>query len=489
MAPPRAGFGCLQVAGNRLAQQVGACESEEGWELRAAGAGFRPALRGNTGRGAFEAVRGEETDSGDFSVAVLKEPLQVITGRTLTIAGHVRTEGGAQVCVRGVCFSGNDQHPFRFRTGTPLAEAPAWQRVEAALAVPSGCDRLQVQVVAVLPSAQSSAMFDDIAVTDGGEATVLEQKLEESSQTLLGTGSSIAVRSTDAENPATLLHLLPSDVPAAARGLHRAGWCSLSDLGASVQATATGRSFAIAVEGASALEFVFPADAAGGLMVADAENFTPAAPDAEFTAQRVLLGNRLTRAMLQFESPVALRGELGNGLYRLHAPSPKVEIVLGFRAERREADDLLRTATRLQNEQPGKALDLVRDLTRKWPMDSELLSRANQLRAQILANQAAMLRRLEQDLDESLFFDTRGGFERVVQGVDELVSLYGDENLDARDQIMALRERANSRLIQIDGAREEQERERLQTLAQVFKAANRPDIGTLIDNYVARYLK
>jgi hypothetical protein len=122
-------------------------------------------------------------------------------------------------------------------------------------------------------------------------------------------------------------------------------------------------------------------------------------------------------------------------------------------------------------------------------MDSELLSRANQLRAQILANQAAMLRRLEQDLDESLFFDTRGGFERVVQGVDELVSLYGDENLDARDQIMALRERANSRLIQIDGAREEQERERLQTLAQVFKAANRPDIGTLIDNYVARYLK
>ncbi|HEX5054054.1 MAG TPA: FHA domain-containing protein [Planctomycetota bacterium] len=484
----------LAVTGNKLLPAVAGCEGEDGWNLRAAGSGFQGSAHSHTGQGAFEAVRAEGADAADFAVLSLKDGLQVFAGRTMTIAAHLHTDGGALAGVRAVCFAANEQFPFRFRTGAALQAHDGWQRVEVVVAIPTGCDRLQVEVVAVLPTAEAVAGVDDVAVTEGGQAPAIEQTLAESSQTAIGTGSALAVRSTDADNLGTLLQILPDVVPPALQGLHDAGLCVLSDLGVQLACTAGERSFQVQASGGEgaaieSLQYVFPAAASGGLLVAAADEFLSAAAESEFTARRVLLGDRSTRAMLQFEAPLACRGRLGGGLYRLFVQSPKTELVLGFRSERQTADGLLREArTNQRDGHPGKAADLLRQLARTAPMDSERLAQAQAMRTELLAQQGDMLRQLQQDLDEASFFNTRGGFERVVAGVDKVTALFGENDLEDPAATTALRDAALAQLQKIDQAEQGAQRERLDKLATALASSEQTALAALVQQYVERHL-
>ena len=480
----------VAIDGNRLDAALASCDSEEGWNLRAAGGAFQPASQRHSGTGAFEAARAEAADAPDFAVLRLTEPRPVLAGRTVTLVAHVQCDGTAQVALRGVCFQAGDAGPFRFRTGTAFAAASGWQRIETVLAVPPGCDRLQIEVVALLPAAGAAARVDDVALLEAGEGAAIEQKLAESSQTLLGTGSAIAIRSVDPDNPATLLSVEPGIVPAELAGLHRAGLTALSDVGAKLSTSVTERSFQLEVSGTTALQLVFPAESAGGLLVdaGDDAGFGAMAADSEFGAARVVLGERSTRTCVRFDGKVTCRGQTGAGVHRLQANTAKVELVLGFRAERVEAAELLRQAkARQQERKPGAALDLVRQLVQKAPFDTEVLAQAQVLRTEILASQGDALRRLHQDLDESTFFDTRGGFERVVQGVDEVLELYGEHNLEesvaaARD----LRERAAKRLAELDAANSGVQKQRLEQMAKAFTDARLPGLAELVTEYTQR---
>jgi soluble cytochrome b562 len=483
----------LVVNGNRLAAGIAACDTEDGWNLRAGGAGFQLASRGHSGAGAFAAERGEGADAAGFAMATLLEPLPVFAGRAMTVAAHLRTEAGALVAVRALCFTGNEQQPLQFCTGTPLVAHDDWQRVETVVAIPLGCDRLQVELVAVLPSGEARALVDDVAVTEGGGATAIEVKLAESSQTLLGTGASMAVRSVDPESPASLLQVLPNTVPPALEGLQRAGQCVLSDLGIDLAAPATERSFQFAANGGdgSGLQLVFPADAASGLMVAgDDGAFVAAAAESEFTTTRLLLGDRATRSMVRFETPTTCSGQLGAGRYRLRLQAARFELVLGFRAERQQAGELVRQARSLEQlGEPGQALDTLRQLVRELPMDSEVLAQAQALRTQLLAAQAESLRQLQQDLDEAEFFDTRGGFERVVRGLDDVVARYHEGNLEDAAGTLALRERARARLAAIDAAEVEVRRQRLRELAKAFADSQQAGLSQVVETYVKQHLE
>ena len=491
----------LVIEGNRLAASVAACEGEDGWNLRGGGAGFQPTTQVHTGQGAFEALGVEGDDVQGHAVATLQEPLAVFAGRTMTIAAHVRTEGSGMVAVHAVCFANNEQSPFRFRLGTPLRQSAYWQRVEAVVAVPPGCDRLQVELVAVLPSADAAVLVDDVAVVEAGAAAPVEHKLAESSQTLLGTGSALAVRSVDTENPATLLAILPDRVPAPVQGLLRADLCVLSDLGRALVATPTERSFrfessigedtALGADHGSGLQLVFPADAAGGLMIAgESGEFVAAAAESEFTTTRLLVGNRATRALVRFEEPVACRGQLGGGRFRLRLQTPRFELVLGFRSERQDAGELVRQARGLlDRNEPGRALDSLRELVRTVPMDTEILAEAQALRTQILVDQAAQVQQLRQDLDRAEFFDTRGGFERVVRGLDDLVARHGEHNLEDGTAVLALRERATARLSALDRARIEAEKQRLRDLAAAFAESDQKALARVVEQYVQQHLE
>jgi hypothetical protein len=490
-AGPQQAVAPLQVAGNRLAPELAGCESETGWQLRGAGLGFQTGGRAHSGKGGFMAQRGDATDGADFALVQLQEPIAVFAGRTLTLAAHARCEDGGQVALRALAFAANEQVPFRFRTGTEFAAVDGWRRLETTIGIPVGCDRLQLELVALLPSPSAAVYVDDVAVIDGGGEAPMEAKLPETNQTALATGAAFAVRSVDAEAPAILLGILPDEVPKEMAALHQAELGALSDVGGKLTCTPFERGFQLVVTGAAAVQLVFPADAAGGLLVDGGEGFRAAAAESEFPARAVLLGDRLLRAMVQLEQPATCRGQLGAGRYRLRVPTARLQLVLGFRAERQQADELVRQARRAQQEgRPGEALAKLQQQLQTVPMDSEALAQALALRSELQTAQTDRLRALQQDLDEALFFDTRGGFERVVLGVDALVESFGSANLDheAGAACKRLRDAAGTRLAELDRAEREQQRTRLVDLANAFTAADQGGLGQLVQQYIDRHL-
>ena len=307
---PRA---ALVVDGNKLANELAQCEGEDGWE-RVAGAAFQQIGRGHSGAGALQCERVDGPEGKDFAVLRTQKPLTVLPGRTVTVAAHLRCTGGARAAVRVLLGSDSEQMPFRFRTGSPVvAHEGGFQRVALPVAVPPGCNHLQVEVVAVLPAAGDAVAVDDVAVTDGGEAALVELKLADTGQTMLGSGAALALRSVDMDAPVILRAVLPGDVPAEFAGLHKAELCALSDLGASLQVTPIERGFAVAASGVPTLRLALPADAAGGLLVASGgePSFAAAPGEGGFQAQSLLTGAGTTRALWRFEAPVACTGKVG----------------------------------------------------------------------------------------------------------------------------------------------------------------------------------
>jgi hypothetical protein len=484
---PRA---ALVVDGNKLANELAQCEVEEGWE-RVAGATFSIG-RGHSGAGALQCERVDGPDGKDFAVLRTQKPLTVLPGRTVTVAAHLRCTGGARAAVRVLLGSDNEQMPFRFRTGGPvIAHEGGFQRVVLPVAVPPGCNHLQVEVVAVLPAAGDAVAVDDVAVTDGGDAALVELKLADSGQTMLGTGAALALRSVDMDAPVILRALLPGEVPAEFAGLHKAELCALSDLGASLQLTPIERGFAVAANGVPTLRLALPADAAGGLLIAGSgePSFAAAPGEGGFQAQSLLTGAGTTRALWRFEAPVACSGKVGGGTFALDAATTRFEVVLDFPAERKQAiDGVAKARQKAEGSRPGEALDLLRELVQRVPMDSEVLAEAQVLRTELMAAQTRAVRRLQADLDEAQFFNTRGGFERVAFGVDSLKSIYGEKNVDDLKALEALRTAALERLQALDDGNRGAERARLEQLTKVFAEAQQPVLAKWIEDYVARHL-
>ncbi|MFN7590317.1 MAG: FHA domain-containing protein [Planctomycetota bacterium] len=491
---PAAGGGpraALVVDGNKLPNELAQCEVEEGWE-RVGGATFQTIGRGHSGAGALQCERVDGPDGKDFAVLRTQKPLTVLPGRTVTLAAHLRCTGGARAAVRVLLGSDNEQMPFRFRTGSAVVAHPSgFQRVSLPIAVPPGCNHLQVEVVAVMPAAGDAVAVDDVAVTDGGDATLVELKLADTGQTMLGSGAALALRSVDMDAPVILRAVLPGEVPAEFAGLHKAELCALSDLGASLQVTPIERGFAVAANGVPSLRLALPADAAGGLLIASGgdPSFAAAPGEGGFQAQSLLTGAGTTRALWRFDAPVACTGKVGSGTFALDAAATRFEVVLDFPAERKLAiDGVAKARQKAGGGRPGEALDLLRELVQRAPMDSEVLAEAQVLRTELMATQTRAVRRLQADLDEAQFFNTRGGFERVAFGVDSLEAIYGDQNLDDPKGLKALRTSALARLQALDDGNRGAERARLEQLTKVFADAQQPVLAKWIEDYVARHL-
>ncbi len=477
--------GPLQVADNKLAE--GACEGDQGWNLRLAGKGFVASGRAHTGSGGFEAVAAEQEP--DFAVATSTQDITVLANRTMQLAAHVRTEGGGRVAARLHFFSSVESNPFHFRCGTALQSPSDWTRIEAAVAVPPEADRCRVEMVAALPKG-GAVMFDDVAIVDGAQGgELVQRKPEESAGTLLGTGASIAIRSMDKEEPATLLGVLPGAAPAGLAGLLDQGLLALSDLGAKLTVDGDARSCAVAVEGVDALQLLFTSESANSLMVKGDSGFQSVAAAGEYATDALLLGDRATRCLVTLAQKATLQGKVGGGQFKLTVPANKVTIALGFRKERQEAQELLRLAREAaQQGSPGKALDQLRELGRKLPHDAEVMAQAATLRSDLQAAVAEQVRVLGVNLDEAEFFSTRGGFDRVVRGLDAMTTTYGEQNLPDAAAVAALRKRAADRLAQFDLQRATEERERLQMMAKVFELAQRPVLAALVRDYITRHL-
>jgi len=495
------------VAGNKLTAAAAQGETEDGWQLRAAGLGFQLGGGAHSGRSALVAQRGDG-DSVDHAIAVLSEPIAVLSNRGLVLRGFARTAGAGEAALRAEFFASADQGALRFRTGSPLQACDDWTEITVALAVPPGCDRMQVELVGLLPVTGSEVAFDDLAVLEPavgqepGLTRPLELRLEESKQTAVGFGAALAVRSTDPENPLILLGVMPGQVRPELAGLQAAGRLCLSDVAAPGSApgaasgmrpevSATPTSFQVKVPGSTALQWLFPAEAAGSLMVrATAESaFVATAPDSTFTAAALLVGSRATRALLVLPAAVRCQGSVSGGVFALTVAAEAADLQLGFAAERQQALALLQQAReRVAAQQPGEALDHLRALVGTAPHDSEALAQAAALRTQLLGEQADRVRVLQAELAEASFYDTRGGYQRVLVGTDALVNSYAEHNLEEPAAITALRAAATERLQRMEDAQRAAERARLEALVTALEGGQQRELAKVVQDYVQRHL-
>ncbi len=479
----------LVVSGNKLPGDVGNCEAPDGWNLGAHGLAFQASGLSNSGKGALEALRVEGNDT-DYAIASPTEPVAVLSGRSLTIAAHLRTEGKALAGVRAVFSQSRDETGLlRFRSGSAIAAHAGWERVEVQLAVPPGCDQLTLEVVALLPDGDSVAYVDDVAVTEAGAAEPTQITIEEGGQTATGTGCALFVQSAEV----TLAGLAPSAVPAAFRQLHAADLCVLSDLGASLTATAEERHIALAVSGGdvTGMRFVFPADAAGQVLARRASGgpFASVAAAGNDQLVELLVGGKRTRVLLRTAAPCAVTRQLGGGLYRVDVAATEVDFVVGFRAQKQQGGELFRQASaRRDANDPAAALALLDQLQQEAPHSSEVLREASTLRGEILAGLDDRVAALQRDLNEAEFFDTRGGFARVRAGVERLHELYGEAPMQARPVAAELRDKANARLAALDAEQQGAELERLQALANAFTKAGQPELAKLVADYTENHL-
>lgn len=476
----------LQVAGNKLAA-ASACEGETGWQLRAAGVGFQPVGTSHSGQGSLQALPAAAADGPNFALATLLEPLTVLSGRTLTLSAHYRSGGTGQFALRAVCYSTSEQLPFRFRHGCPLRSSADWQTASATVTVPNGCDRLQVELLALLPAADAEVLVDDVAVVEQGEANACQLELPESNQQGIGTGAAFAVRSTDRDNPATLLAVEPGDVPAALTNLRNANLLALSDVGGTLAVSGDERSFSLQSQGVTALTLVFPSAAAADpqLQAQSGAPFASTAAQAQFSAVGLLLGSGATRALVSFANAVECNGVLAGGAYRLRVAANQLHLVLGFREQRLAAGELLRSAR--AGATPGEALDRLSELLARVPHDSAVLQEADQLRGELLAQQGDELAQLQRDLDDTKFFDTRGGFARAAQGAIELTLRYGAHHLRDAQAVQAVQAAASARIAELDRAASSSANATLQALGAAFAAQGQAELAKLVQGYAAQH--
>lgn len=474
----------VAVEGNKLDGEAASCEVETGWDLRAGGVGFQAGGSGHTGRQGFEAVRA--ADGADFAVLATAAEIKVLAGRSLQVAAHLRTFGAARAAVRLSFWTSGDASPFRFRTGLPCAESAAWERRDFACAVPPGADRCRLEIVALLPDESSRVQCDDIALVDGGTATAVETKVGDVG-TAIGTGAFLALRSMDADAPVVIAQVMPAECAPEFRGLVAADLLAPSDLGMAVAATPDDTGLKLVATGCTALELGFPAESGSGLMAEAGSGFAGVDANGAFTAQRLLLGDRATRCLLEFASPAACTGRTHGGLYRLQVPVAELRVQLAFRQERQAARDQLRAAeAKFAEGQPGQALDALRELLRTVPHDSETTALVIARRGEWLAAVQERLRAFAKDLDEAEFFDTRGGYLRVVAGLDELLQKYGEANVVDPQGLAAMRTRAQERLAQLDTQRSKDQKERLLAMAAAFESAQQTGLASLVRDYVTR---
>lgn len=473
----------LEVAGNRLEGGTGACENDAGWNLRVAGSTFQSGASAHTGQSALEAQR--STEGQDFAVASTAAEIRVLPGRSMLAQAHLRTIGAARAALRVVFWSSVDASVFRFRVGTPLSAHDGWQRVEVAAATPPGCDRCAVEVVALLPDESSRAQCDDVALTESGAGQAVETKVGENGA-VLGVGSSLAVRSMDKDDPAVLLWILPADVAPELRGLHAADLLTLSDVGGSVEVATDEIGAQFIVAGCEKVELGFPIDSGSGMLADSGSGFVGMEAGSSTTATRVLLGDRSTRCMIETKEPASMQGRAAGGVFRLQLGANSWRMQLGFRQERQDARERLRAAEALAEAEPGKALGAIREALATSPHDAETSALLATLRGGLQQRAQDRLQQLAKDLDEAEFFETRGGFQRIVAEIQRLVGSYGEEHMPDAKGALAMLARAQERLAQLDGQRAQDARARLTAMAKAFEEAQQPGLAKLVRDYVAQ---
>ncbi len=473
----------VALTGNLLSADIAGCETESGFDLAVGGTPFQLGSPAHGGASALSVTRG---DGPPFALARVIEPARVLAEESLRVVGHVRTEAGAKIAMRVRFTSSGEGNSLSLTVGSAPVAADDWTEIDRAFAVPPGMDRAQVEVFALLPTADATASADDLGLVKGGDGKPLNLTAKNGVR-LLGSGASAAVALGEDFLVQGFRPLADAGSPLAAADA--AGLASLADAGIGLGATLADDRFALTLSGGSGFAVDFPG--ADGLVVRGGEGAVFVAPGEDLAqpVTELLLGAGTSRLALVFATPVPVRGARAGRGWRLTVPdAAAVDLVVGFETERRAARDRVRDArAEILAHRPGAALALLTEVVDRYPHDDVALGEAQQVRAEILATLNARIDQLERDAETARFFQARSGLVRVQKELDAIFAAYGEANVVRKDAIERVRQDATEMLASLDQQAIAERADGLRKLADAFEANGNAPLANLIQAYLTKH--
>ncbi len=484
----------LPQPGNLLAAQVGDCEAAVGWQLKVSGSGFELQRPAHTGKRALAAV---VDPSKHHALARSEVALPVSMGQKLLAVGHLRSSGGGRVALR-LRFSSSQDADLVLTSGSvPLAYAN-YTRVELPLSVPSYCDQLHLEVLALLPNEEAEVWADDLGIFSHPEAPAPHQHKTESGQHFLGSGESLALQVGE---DLSLLGIRPLVTEPALKELATAGLLCLSDAGQqlSLQPEAQGITLQVSGAGGSGAESAglcleLPLDMVSDGLRLRKEGLGFADSAAKFAAHdglELLCGQGNLRLLLSLPKAAALEGKIAKNIYRLEMPAAtQCKLRTSFVQERNEAEIALRQA-REQREQGqyGAALDQIALVLNKLPHHDDVVRRASKMRLEMQTQQGKRVEQLQADLESAAFFATRGAYLRLSQNLQALRAVYGEAHLNQPKLLQTMQANVTQALATMDMQEIKQQRQRLQELNDSLQESGEAALQELVQQYLQEYLK
>lgn len=499
-AAPEVGRGPVRAAevvvvpGNLLQEGAADFEVDGGWDLQSAGAGFEPSLgrrAAHTGTAGLLAQPLE--DAPPFALARTTETFTVLAQSVVWVRGHMRSAGGgARAAIRLRFSSSADDR--RLTTGTVPVSADSWQQSELRVQVPRDMDRVEVELLALLPDQDSRVWFDDLALTversaeGNGVAAGVDLRAGDG-RVLSGTGASLRV---DGRDPTVdrIEVLPPAGDPALAALADESLLCP-SDVGLDAETSAVGESgFHIDFSAVADLVLALPDDAEPilGRGPDTGAGFVPFEGSESAPRTEVLFGHGPQRTLLRFPEPVPVEGRAEVDHFRLTLRGlQSVTMQLVFTEQERQARDLMRQARSARDDgKPGAALDLLDRVLAELPHAETTLRDAQSLRSEVTVALGEEIAAWREAAADARFFASPGAMERALDDLTGLLGRYGEHHVAQAPALRAAAEELRAERAAARAGQEEQLRMRLEVLAEALRGSDQAALAEVIQQALQR---
>lgn len=480
----------VQVSGNMLL--AGADMEEEGGWKSASGLSFAwddsNFHAANSGRGFLSVFGPESSDAPHHALARTVDEQVVSSGSGLKVTAHLKTGGKAKAAIRLRFWStAGSQSVVVFTGSTPEAYA-SYTEVSFSAGVPSGCDRAAVEILGLLPDADSEVSVDDVMLqrTEAGAHGFTTK----AGQRFTGCGGGLVI--LDARS-IVLSGLRPVTDDVGLLELDKVGLLGLSDVGMDLEVADADGEVILSAKGGKGFSMVFEAGvAASGVLArnADAAFENHGNPLDLQQVDNLLIGYGTSRLLLRLPAPTAVQGKINGANFILTLPSTtELALVYDFTSAKEKVRTLLEDAQNLFREGEFDAvMSKVETAVQQFPHDDRQLRAVTQLGAKVRELQSDRLRYLEAELDNAVYFESLGGYTRIREELKALVHDYGQGHILQPDKVAAMSQRVDQTIGRIEATEGQSAREKLQTLAGVYGKAGSAELVALIKQYIKDYL-
>ena len=472
------------VPGNMLA--LGSdMETEGGWQLEVSGTGFsRETGRRNAHTGtAYLVAYGDESGSTHHAVARTVQDQVVSAGAGLRASARVRTRGDAKAALRLRFWSSSA--PIQLTTGTAPRAQSDYGELVCETGVPPGCDRVAIELVALLPTKQSEVVADDVVLVGKPELAAHDIQTG-AGQRVVGTGGALVIQDVSS---VVMTGLAPITSDPGLVELDQAGLLVLSDAGHKLRVADDKGGVTLQIEGGAGLRLDFDAGlAAGGVLARNGETpFVAHGNTFELdTSDSLLLGYGTARFLVRLPAPGKMLGRAEGGRFSLSLPGcAALRLVYDFKAQRDKARELLNVAIGSFERGDYRGVSAkVEEALRLYPHDDDQQRKLSALRTKVRNLQTDRVLHLEAELDKAVYFESLSGYRRLRDQIALLEAAFGTDHLMQKDKVAAMRSKVENKIKRIEGARGAAVREKLGVLVKVYGEAGNRELAQMIKGYI-----